>query len=220
MGPHLPRPTPRSPDRLRRPARRAQDPPAGDPRVGRRRHLRGHAGHLGGRRHHPCARPAVPRLLRTPRAHPRGDRDLRGRHHRRLPRHVRAGQGRRPGPGGLHPLLPRGHLVPVQDPSRRRRPDLAGVGAAAHVALGHRHHQCGQPDRRARRARGGRGGHRLGRARGLRLAPAGTRQPSGRQHRSAHRDHHLRYLPRVPARTTSTRPRSSWATRGRCYSGC
>ena len=41
-----------------------------------------------------------------------------------------------------------------------------------------------------------------------------------RQRRPAHRRRGARRVPRLPARTTSTPPRSSWATPARCCSGC
>ena len=70
------------------------------------------------------------------------------------------------------------HLVPVQGPPGRARAPLAAVDAAVHRPLGHRHHQCRQPHRRARRAGGRGGGHRLGHARRLRPPPAAPGQPA------------------------------------------
>ncbi len=199
VGPDLPGPPHRPPDRLRGPARRAQGAPAGDAGGRGGGPVRGHAGDLGGGGVHPGPGPAVPGLVGAPGPDPRGRRHLRGGPHRRSPGHVGPGQGGRGGAGRHHPLLHGGDLVPVQDPPGRPGPAVPGVDAAAHRPVGHRHHQRRQPHRRPRRPGRRGGGHRLGGPGRLRPAPPAPRDPPDRQHRAAHRRRHLRHLPRVPA---------------------
>ena len=175
---------------------------------------------LGGRRLDPRPRPALPGLVGAARPAARRGRHLRGRASSTTsgtcrPRPRWPARSWRPrilyfmGVTWFQFKVPLAGLVQLSP----------GVDAAADRAVGHRHHQRRQPDRRPRRPGRRRGGHRLGRPGRLRAPPAAPREPA-RSTTSA------RSSPWSPAAsawascpTTSTRPRSSWATAARCCSG-
>ena len=165
-------------------------------------------------------RPAVRPQLRAAGRPAGGDDHRRRRAVRRHQGPLGAGQGhrhrrRRP---GARVVRRDDVLLPAAVP-RRVRP-VRRLDPAGHRAVAARHDPGDQPDRRARRA--GRRHRRHRRRRVLPLQPAAqhARAAARAEHRPADGDHRRRAVRRLPARTTSTRRASSWATAAPCCSAC
>ena len=151
-----------------------------------------------------------------------GGGDVRRRRDRRPARRVAAGEDRGAGAERQHPVAARRHHALLPRPVRqlRVRGAVARPRAARHRAHGRGDGERDQPDRRSRRPRLR---DRDDRGRGdvpVRRPAVQGRAARRLEHGPAGRGDHRRDLRGVPARTTSTRRASSWATPARCSSAC
>ncbi len=149
-----------------------------------------------------------------------GDDHRRRRAVRRHQGPLGAGQGHRHRRRRTGPRLVRRDdvLLPAAVP-RRVRP-LRRLDPAGHRALAARHDPGDQPHRRARRPGRRDRGHRRRRVLPLQPAAEHARAAARAEHRPADGDRRRRPVRRLPARTTSTRRASSWATAAPCCSAC
>ncbi len=131
-----------------------------------------------------------------------------------------AGEDRRHGAVGQHPVDRRREHPLLPHPLRRAAVAVAGHVDAAHRAVGHRHDHRHQLHRRPRRPGRRDRGDRRRRPAPLLRAPRRHRRRRPGQRRPDRGRRGARGLPRASCPTTSTRRGSSWATPARCCSGC